>query len=67
MQSSTSLSGRHSLPQQKLNSGFSLYAAAWPLVGTLAHLEPALILTPLRGVEAGYVSIATRQEAETSR
>jgi len=33
-----------------------------PDVGTLAHLDPALILTPPRGMEAGYVPIATRQE-----
>jgi hypothetical protein len=33
-----------------------------PEVGTLASLDPALILTPPRGLEAGYVPIATRQE-----
>jgi len=33
-----------------------------PEVGTLASLDPALILTPPRGMEAGYVPIATRQE-----
>jgi hypothetical protein len=33
-----------------------------PDVGKLAELEPALILTPPRGMEAGYVPIATRQE-----
>jgi hypothetical protein len=33
-----------------------------PGVGALAHLDPALILTPPRGMEAGYVPIATRQE-----
>ncbi len=33
-----------------------------PDAGTLAHLDPALILTPPRGMEAGYVPIATRQE-----
>jgi hypothetical protein len=33
-----------------------------PDVGTLAHLDPALILTPPQGLEAGYVPIATRQE-----
>ncbi len=32
-----------------------------PDAGTLAHLDPALILTPPRGMEAGYVPIATRQ------
>jgi len=31
-------------------------------VGTLASLDPALILTPPRGLEAGYVPIAARQE-----
>lgn len=30
--------------------------------GTLASLDPALILTPPRGLEVGYVPIATRQE-----
>jgi hypothetical protein len=33
-----------------------------PDAGALAHLDPALILTPPRGMEAGYVPIATRQE-----
>ena len=33
-----------------------------PDVGTLASLDPALILIPPRGLEAGYVPIATRQE-----
>jgi hypothetical protein len=33
-----------------------------PDVGTLADLDPALILMPPRGMEAGYVPIATRQE-----
>jgi hypothetical protein len=33
-----------------------------PDVGTLASLDPALILTPPRGMKAGYVPIATRQE-----
>jgi len=35
--------------------------AAW-YIGTLASLDPALILTPPRGMEAGYIPIATRQE-----
>ncbi|MEZ5432645.1 MAG: hypothetical protein R3F31_16025 [Verrucomicrobiales bacterium] len=35
-----------------------------PDVGTLAHLDPALILTPPKGLEVGYVPIATRQELE---
>lgn len=33
-----------------------------PDVGTLASLDPALIVTPPKGLEAGYVPIATRQE-----
>ena len=33
-----------------------------PDAGALASLDPALILTPPRGLEAGYVPIATRQE-----
>lgn len=35
-----------------------------PDVGTLAHIDPALILTPPKGLEVGYVPIATRQELE---
>jgi hypothetical protein len=35
-----------------------------PDVGTLAHIDPALILTPPPGFEIGYVPIATRQELE---
>jgi len=34
-----------------------------PTVGTLADLDPALILTPPKGLEVGYVPIATRQAA----
>jgi hypothetical protein len=33
-----------------------------PDAGALAQLDPALILTPPRGMEVGYVPIATRQE-----
>lgn len=33
-----------------------------PDLGSLASLDPALILTPPRGLEIGYVPIATRQE-----
>jgi hypothetical protein len=33
-----------------------------PDVGTLASIDPALILTPPPGLEIGYVPIATRQE-----
>jgi hypothetical protein len=35
-----------------------------PDVGTLASIDPALILTPPPGLEIGYVPIATRQELE---
>jgi hypothetical protein len=33
-----------------------------PTVGTLVDLDPALLVTPPKGKEAGYVPIATRQE-----
>ena len=33
-----------------------------PDIGTLASIDPALILTPPKGLEIGYVPIATRQE-----
>jgi len=33
-----------------------------PTVGTLADVDPALLVTPPKGNEAGYVPIATRQE-----
>ncbi len=33
-----------------------------PDVGTLASIDPSLILTPPKGLEIGYVPIATRQE-----
>ncbi len=33
-----------------------------PTVGTLADLDPALLVTPPEGKEVGYVPIATRQE-----
>lgn len=36
-----------------------------PDVGRLADLDPALIVTPPPGLEAGYVPIATRQEMES--
>ena len=32
-----------------------------PLVGKLADIDPALIVTPPKGMEVGYVPIATRQ------
>jgi len=35
-----------------------------PDSGKLAEIDPALIVTPPRGLEAGYVPIATRQELE---
>jgi len=35
-----------------------------PAVGKLAALDPALIVTPPPGLEAGYVPIVTRQEAK---
>jgi hypothetical protein len=33
-----------------------------PTVGTLCDLDPALLVTPPKGMEVGYVPIATRQE-----
>ncbi|MBY0308607.1 MAG: hypothetical protein K2Q09_07690, partial [Phycisphaerales bacterium] len=33
-----------------------------PTVGTLAEIDPALIVTPPKGLEVGYVPIATRQD-----
>jgi hypothetical protein len=33
-----------------------------PARGELAEIDPALVLTPPSGLEAGYVPIATRQE-----
>jgi hypothetical protein len=33
-----------------------------PTVGTLADLDPAQLVTPPKGLEVGYVPIATRQE-----
>ena len=35
-----------------------------PTIGKLADIDPALMVTPPRGLEAGYVPIATRQAAE---
>jgi hypothetical protein len=34
-----------------------------PAVGKLADLDPALLVTPPKGMEAGYVPIVTRQAA----
>ena len=36
-----------------------------PTVGKLADVDPALIVTPPKGMEAGYVPIATRQAMRT--
>lgn len=36
-----------------------------PATGSLAEIDPALIMKPPKGMEAGYVPIATRQESET--
>ena len=38
-----------------------------PTVGTLANLDPAQIVEPPKGLEIGYVPIATRQELATSK
>ena len=38
-----------------------------PTIGKLADLDAALIVTPPKGFEIGYVPIATRQEFDTSR
>lgn len=35
-----------------------------PTVGKLADIDPALIVTPPRGMEVGYVPIVTRQASE---
>ena len=37
-----------------------------PSVGKLADLDPAELVTPPKGLEVGYVPIATRQEQETA-
>jgi hypothetical protein len=36
-----------------------------PTLGKLADLDPALIVTPPRGMEVGYVPIVTRQESQS--
>jgi hypothetical protein len=33
-----------------------------PLIGKLAEIDPALLVTPPKGMEVGYVPIVTRQE-----
>jgi hypothetical protein len=38
-----------------------------PTVGTLAEIDAALIVTPPKGLEIGYVPIATRQEWDAPR
>jgi len=38
-----------------------------PTVGKLADLDPAQIVAPPKGLEIGYVPIATRQELDASR
>ena len=35
-----------------------------PASGKLAELDPAVVVTPPKGLEAGYVPIVTRQEAK---
>ena len=35
-----------------------------PTVGKLAHLDPAVLVTPPKGLEVGYVPIVTRQAAK---
>jgi hypothetical protein len=35
-----------------------------PAIGELADIDPALIVAPPSGLEAGYVPIATRQAAK---
>lgn len=37
-----------------------------PTIGTLADLDPAVIVTPPKGMEAGYVPIVTRQELDSN-
>lgn len=38
-----------------------------PTVGKLAQLDSAQLVTPPKGLEIGYVPLATRQELDTSR
>ena len=38
-----------------------------PATGKLAGLDPALIVTPPKGLEVGYVPIATRQEPAAAK
>ncbi len=46
------------------NWGIDRDYLAPPAIGTLAALDPALVVTPPPGLEAGYVPIVTRQEAK---
>jgi len=57
--------------KKKLQSFVEKIHANWPIDrdymaplsrGTLARLDPALLVTPPRGLEVGYVPIVTRQE-----
>jgi len=38
-----------------------------PSIGELATLDPALLVTPPKGLEVGYAPIVTRQEAASDR
>jgi hypothetical protein len=38
-----------------------------PTVGKLADLDPAQLVMPPKGLEVGYVPIATRQETDPDR
>lgn len=38
-----------------------------PSSGRLARLDPALLVTPPKGLEVGFVTIVTRQEAAGGR
>jgi len=49
-------------PVGSTSTGYRWVTVTPSEVGTLASLDPALILTPPRGLEVGYVPIATRQE-----
>ena len=46
------------------NWGIDRDYLAPPAIGKLAALDPALVVTPPPGLEAGYVPIVTRQEAK---
>jgi hypothetical protein len=58
--------------KEKLQAFVEKIHAAWPIdrdymapptMGELATLDPALLVTPPKGMEVGYVPIVTRQEA----